>query len=100
MQSMTNHLSELESWYRKQCDGDWEHEFGIKIENLDNPGWNLVVPLRGTNLEQKPFSTLDINRTETDWIYCKKADGYFDGCGGTHNLEELIAVFLSFAKSS
>ena len=27
----------LQSWYQSQCDGDWEHEFGIRIETLDNP---------------------------------------------------------------
>ena len=22
----------LQEWYKNQCDGDWEHEYGIKIE--------------------------------------------------------------------
>ena len=29
----------LQKWYKSQCNGDWEHSFGIKIETLDNPGW-------------------------------------------------------------
>lgn len=96
---MKNNLIELENWYKNQCNGDWEHEFGIKIENLDNPGWRLLVPLDRTCLEEKSFTTFEVDRTETDWIYCKKADGYFKGYGGTHNLDELIALFLSFANS-
>lgn len=30
----------LQKWYKSQCDGDWEHEYGIKIETVDNPGWS------------------------------------------------------------
>ncbi|WP_083448670.1 Imm53 family immunity protein [Actinoplanes rectilineatus] len=38
-------------WYSEQCDGDWEHEFGIRLESLDNPGWNLRIDIGGTDLE-------------------------------------------------
>ncbi len=32
-------LSRLQRWYSAQCDGDWEHGLGVRIETLDNPGW-------------------------------------------------------------
>ncbi|MFD5200063.1 Imm53 family immunity protein [Streptomyces sp. NPDC058375] len=32
----------LQGWYSAQCNEDWEHEWGGKIETLDNPG--LVRP--------------------------------------------------------
>jgi hypothetical protein len=31
-------LSRLQAWYFAQCDGEWEHSYGIHIENCDNPG--------------------------------------------------------------
>ncbi|WP_203237204.1 Imm53 family immunity protein [Streptomyces gilvosporeus] len=34
-------LSSLTAWYTSQCDGGWEHEYGIRIETLDNPGWSV-----------------------------------------------------------
>jgi len=37
-EDMQNLLQFLQEWYLEQCNGDWEHEFGIKIETLDNPG--------------------------------------------------------------
>ncbi|MFT5930929.1 MAG: hypothetical protein ACI93G_000001, partial [Hyphomonas sp.] len=40
-------------WYQSQCDGDWEHSFGLKIESLDNPGWSVHVDLEGTSLETR-----------------------------------------------
>lgn len=40
----------LQDWYIQNCDGDWEHCYGIKIETLDNPGWCIDIDLIGTNL--------------------------------------------------
>ncbi|MFJ5673999.1 Imm53 family immunity protein [Streptomyces sp. NPDC093097] len=36
-------LSSLTAWYTCQCDGDWEHEYGIRIETLGNPGWSVEI---------------------------------------------------------
>ncbi len=43
-------LQELEQWYLRQCDGEWEHSFGMRIETIDNPGWVIEVDLAGTRL--------------------------------------------------
>ena len=43
-------LEWLQDWYLKQCDGGWEHEYGIKIETLDNPGWKVIIDLAYTEL--------------------------------------------------
>jgi hypothetical protein len=38
-------IRELQQWYLAQCDGDWEHEWGVQIGTLDNPGW-VMAPSR------------------------------------------------------
>jgi len=38
-------LRELQDWYLSQCDGDWEHQNGINIVSLDNPGWTVDIAL-------------------------------------------------------
>ena len=38
-------IKQLENWYNSRCDGDWEHEFGIKIDTLDNPGWKITIDI-------------------------------------------------------
>ena len=43
----------LEKWYKKQCDGDWEHMFGVQIYTLDNPGWRVKIDIADTELEEK-----------------------------------------------
>jgi hypothetical protein len=41
----------IQHWYAAQCNGDWEHEFGIRIEAIDNPGWCFEVDIVDTDLE-------------------------------------------------
>lgn len=38
MQDSGDVLERLERWYAAQCNGDWEHTYGVKIGYLDNPG--------------------------------------------------------------
>lgn len=44
-------LAELERWYHENCDGDWEHAYGIDITTMDNPGWDVKIDLHDTILE-------------------------------------------------
>jgi hypothetical protein len=48
MNDSENVLVWLQGWYAAQCDGDWEHERGVKIETLDNPEWAIRIDLEGT----------------------------------------------------
>ncbi|MDY6833477.1 MAG: immunity 53 family protein [Chloroflexota bacterium] len=93
-------LKSIESWYLSQCDGDWEHQFGIKIETLDNPGWHIEISLAKTALESRILTKLDIERSEQDWICCKVKDNMFIGHGGPENLKGILEVFLAWASDS
>jgi hypothetical protein len=89
----------LMNWYSLQCDGDWEQSFGIKIKNLDNPGWRITVSIQETILRNKDFEEIQIERTDEDWIFCKIENGFFDGCCGIFNLEELLQTFRSWVEA-
>ena len=45
-----NALQALQQWYLAQCDGDWEHGYGVSITTLDNPGWSLDITAANRNL--------------------------------------------------
>ena len=92
-------LQRLQDWYTSQCNEDWEHSFGVKIETLDNPGWTLEVDLRETELSGKEFSTISRGDSEddADWIHCKVESEKFVGSGGAGNLAELLQQFLTWA---
>jgi len=99
-------LQELQEWYLSQCNEDWEHTYGVSIETLDNPGWSLEVELTDTYLEAKEFNEQSYgvgNEAESsgeNWIICKVKDNKFIGYGGPRKLEEIINVFLWWAKSN
>ena len=93
-------LSKLQHFYYAQCDGDWEHSEGIKIDTLDNPGWSLSISLIDTYLEDKKLDYIKIERSEHDWIICYLRDGKFEGRGGPLNLSELLEVFFNWAEDN
>ncbi|MEU1470579.1 Imm53 family immunity protein [Streptomyces sp. NPDC005761] len=38
----------LQHWYASHGDGGWEHEWGVTIGTLDNPGWTVMISLEET----------------------------------------------------
>ena len=92
-------LTELQRWYEAQCDGDWEHQYGVTIETLDNPGWTVSIDLINTDLETKEFREITNLEPERNWIACRVENGKFEGAGGTQMLEEIIKVFLGWVKT-
>jgi hypothetical protein len=64
------HLLWLLQWYANQCDGDWEHMFGVKIKTLDNPSWSIQIDIQETALQDKVFQEVDIKYTDDDWVFC------------------------------
>ena len=97
---MNSALYDLQEWYSSQCDGDWEHGFGIHIGTLDNPGWSLDINLTGTELEGVPFLELkEKYEGERNWLICFVRDDSFGGRGGPLTLERMIQIFLTWVQS-
>jgi hypothetical protein len=86
-------LAWLQAWYKTQSNGVWEHSYGIKIDTIDNPGWNIVIDLKGTPLQGVYFEIELIERSKNDWVSYKITDDQFIGYGGPENLGELIDLF-------
>lgn len=89
--NMPNVFDELQKWFLKQCDGDWEHEFGVKIYSLYNRGWVVEIDLIGTECENKDFLQEGNNLTQ-----CSVMDGKFVGTGGPQNLSDIIEIFIKW----
>lgn len=97
---MSHPIESLQEWFEDQIDGTWEHQRGIKIETLDNPGWSFEADLCGTSLEGAVLDRVDVTRTEDDWLTLMVEEGTFKGFGGPHNLDEIVQQFLAWAKTS
>ena len=87
---MANELQRLQEWYASQCNGDWEHTYGVFIENLDNPGWLVKIELADTDLMDATFPPVKNLRSETDWVECKIERMEWHGYGGAGNLAEIL----------
>ena len=64
---MSSIIQWLQDWAKSQIDGDWEHELGISISMLDNPGWILSADVSNYGdflTETKPLGT----DNDVDWI--------------------------------
>jgi len=92
-------IMEIQEWYDHQCDGDWEHQYGLTISTLDNPGWSLKIDLVMTNLEKEIFTDVKINRSEDDWVVARKNGLTFECFGGSKNLSEMIRIFLDWEQN-
>ena len=100
-------LAWLTRWYASQCNGGWEHQNGVKLETLDNPGWILTINLEGTDLENRPFEP-QRNGTESEaydptsvvsWWICRveKEKKEFIAACGPHDLLAIISIFRDWA---
>jgi hypothetical protein len=91
-------VKDLQTWYLSQCDGDWEHQSGVRIETLDNPGWSVNISLVDTDLHGADFKEIsDLNSDDT-WIRCWVENNEWRGFGGPEMLDAILDNFLTWAQ--
>jgi hypothetical protein len=92
-------LGELQRWYLDQCDDDWEHTYGVRVDTLDNPGWSVRIDLADTPLSDRDYARAEAYRTDDDWVVSWREDQCWCAACGPLNLDEAIAAFLDSARS-
>lgn len=95
-----DNITWLQKFYLRLCDGEWEHQFGCDISNLDNPGWNFEFDLSELPFEDLKFTTRNIQRSEHDWVIYEVKDKKFIGSGGPLNLDEMIGFFRNWIETT
>jgi hypothetical protein len=106
-----NNMSEIEwlmTWYLSNCNDDWEHLHGVKIDTIDNPGWTLTVDLTGTALADRKFSRVDhdIKNADQDlesnspWWSCYVENFQFHAACGPKDLVSVLAIFRAWASET
>jgi hypothetical protein len=92
-------VSILERWYASQCNGNWEHSYGVHIDTLDNPGWSIKIDLRGTRKQDYVLERKRIERTENDWIQYWIDKQQFRIACRPLNLSEATEIFVRWFDS-
>jgi Immunity protein 53 len=96
---MLSSLQRLAEWYSSQCNGDWEHSYGITISTLDNPGFAIDIALAGTALESKPYEERKDSYESSDrWMICRRTAERFEGRGAPSRLDDIITEFLMWSE--
>jgi hypothetical protein len=90
----------LEHWYSSQCNGDWEHNYGVTIESIDNPGWRVKIDLNGTRYAALPnFDIKENYDSDSEWMVCKIVEGVYEGVAGPFMLGPIIQTFRSWIEN-
>src|SRR5690606_22433452 len=76
------------------------HEFGVRIDTLDNRGWSLTVDLRGTALAAATADWSKRDRSEHDWLHWRITGGQFEAFCGPMNLSEAVEAFVGLADTA
>lgn len=72
-------IEKVQQWYAAQCDGEWEHQYGLSIDTLDNPGWSVSIDLIGTVLHDVNMEKYQQDNSPNDWIFCEIKNQTFIG---------------------
>ena len=67
---MSDALTELQSWYLSNCDGDCEHTYGVGMGTLDNRAGHWRSTLKKPPWPESRFTRVGIERDEDDWLHC------------------------------
>lgn len=97
-------------WYSIHCNDEWEHQFGISINTLDNPGWVCRIDLIGTVLENASFDCVLDGETDENydamgnalgpWMNCRvNEEKQFEITCGPLDLLRGLRVFQAWAVS-
>ena len=94
---MSSIIQWLQDWTKSQIDGDWEHERGISISMLDNPGWILSADVSNYGdflKETKPLG----RDNDVDWIdfeirVIAKTYVYIEIFGDISKLNKILCSF-------
>ena len=94
-------------WYASQCDGDWEHCYGIKINSVEGPAWQVLIELEETELESTIFTTVERDANASDWLRCKVEEAgsagpyrVFKGSGDPSKLIDILKAFRTWASGT
>ncbi len=90
---MASVVTHLQKWYANQCDGNWEHDYSIKIETLDNPGWIVKIDLGDTPSQGLVLRTGLIEKSPEDWYSISFEGDRFVGIGDPAKLEFILEFF-------
>ena len=88
----------IQDWYKSNCNGDWEHSYGVSIDTLDNPGWSVKIDLKNTKWENLKLDPKQVEKNEEDWYYVKIQNFSFQSACSPNNLKIVLNIFKNITQ--
>jgi immunity protein 53 of polymorphic toxin system len=76
------------------------HRYGIAINTSDNPAWNVIIDLAGTDLDGANMPEYEIDNGDDDWVQCRIVNNQFCGVGDPSKLVTLLKHFFQLVPKS
>ena len=95
---MSSDFDYLAHWYAAHCDGDWEHDFGIRIQTLDSPGWSISIDLSGTAAAREGFEEAQPRNAGRPGLFVESTGGSFVASCEPLSLRDVMEEFRRFAE--
>ena len=92
-------LGWIQRWYESECNGDWEHQYGVKIDTIDNPGWKVGIDLFETELHDLQIEYGLEQRSDQDWVGISVTKQIFKGIGDPTQLEVILERFRDLIEN-
>ena len=96
-------LDRFQNWFFSQCDGSWEHDEGVDISTLDNPGWAVTINISRYDISDIGQERREFERGGGDWIHWwideRPQKLSFEARCGATNLKEVLAIFLTMFEN-
>lgn len=96
--AIMKNLEWLQEWYENNCNGIWEHTYGVEIGTLDNPGWFMKADLAETCLADKDMAPISEAVHDSSWIECWVENNVFYGNGDAKKIDKIIDIFRKWAE--
>jgi hypothetical protein len=94
-----NIINWLEDWYYANCNDEWEHNYGVKIDTIDNPGWSISIDLAETKFSKIEIERVHVEIHESDWYSFSVRESIFKGFGSINRLSFLLKKFKDIIES-
>ncbi len=92
---MKETIERIQDWYKINCNGDWEHSYGFKIETLDNPGWAIKIDIAETALENLEFQREYQNpKNDSDWFQIRTENKILNIYCGPESMKSTFEIFF------
>lgn len=92
-------IKKLQDWIISECNGDWEHSFGVTIESSDNPGWIIKIDLEETKLADRGPIEKRWAQSKDNWQNISITHSAFEASCSLTKLEDTIDEFIYFSNN-